>query len=142
VTSDGHGGTLITDPPVTGGGTVVTTSAETGSSSSSVDTVPSGAGSVISGGYELGASGGTGDTNSSGTDRGLFVSGGGMVQLNALLAGFAGVISGFDLGNELDLWSLGFGSSLSAMPWTQRASGGDGGGPVGSNGGGRIFSLT
>jgi hypothetical protein len=109
VTSDGHGGTLITDPPVTGGGTVVT-SAGTGSGSSDVDTAQSSANSVISGGYELGTSGGTaGDTNSGGTD--VFFSGGGMVQLDALLAQFAGVISGFDLGDGLDLGSLGFGSS-------------------------------
>jgi autotransporter passenger strand-loop-strand repeat protein len=94
VTSDGHGGTLITDPPVTSGGSVAT-SADTGSSSSSVDTAPSSAGSVISGGYELGASGGTaGDSNSGGNAAGVFFSGGGMVQLDALLSQFAGVISG------------------------------------------------
>ena len=40
-----------------------------------------------------------GDTDS-GTDRGGFFSGGGMVQLDALLSQFAGVVSGFDLGSE------------------------------------------
>jgi hypothetical protein len=49
VTSDGHGGTLITDPPVTTGGSVT--------GNSSVDTVPSSAGFVIFGGYELGEGG-------------------------------------------------------------------------------------
>jgi hypothetical protein len=133
VTSDGHGGTLITDPPVTGGGTVVS-SAETSSGSSSVDTAPGNTGSVISGGYELGAGGGTaGDTNSGGTDRGVF-SGGGMVQLDALLSQFAGVISGFDFANEVDLQSLGFGwSSLMAQTSAGNAS---------ADGGEQIFNLT
>jgi hypothetical protein len=121
VTSDGHGGTVITDPPVTGGGLV--TSAET--SSSMADVATASFAPLISGGYELGASGvAAGDTNSGGDTAGVFFSGGGVVQLDALLAQFAGVISGFDLGDELDLWSLGFGSSSSAMPWMQQASGG------------------
>ena len=44
-----------------------------------------------------------------------------MVALDALLAQFAGVISGFDLGDGVDLQSLGFGSSSSA--WMQATSG-------------------
>jgi hypothetical protein len=140
VTSDGHGGTLITDPPVTSGGSVAT-SADTGSSSSSVDTAPSSAGSVISGGYELGASGGTaGDSNSGGNAAGVFFSGGGMVQLDALLSQFAGVISGFDLVNEVDLQSLGFDSPSSAAPWTPQTTSGNG--AAGVEGGGQIFNLT
>ncbi len=67
---------------------------------------------------------GAGDAG--GTDRGVFFSGSGMVQLDALLAQFAGVISGFDLGDGLDLQSPGFGSSSSAMSWMQRTAGGDG----------------
>ena len=119
VTSDGSGGTLVTDPPVTGGGSLVT-GAGTSSESSMADIAPGSvtviSGSVISGGYELGASGATAaDTNSGGTDPGVFFSGGGMVALDALLAQFAGVISGFDLGDGVDLQSLGFGSSSSAL---------------------------
>ena len=45
-----------------------------------------------------------------------------MVQLDALLSQFAGVVSGFDLGGELDLRSLGFGSSSSAASWTPQSS--------------------
>ena len=120
VTSDGSGGTLLTDPPVGGGS--VDANAGTGSSmadiaAGSVTVIST---SVISGGYELGARGGTAaDTNSTGTA--VFFSGGGMVALDALLSQFAGVISGFDLGDGVDLGSLGFGSSSGA--WMQATSG-------------------
>jgi hypothetical protein len=124
----------VLDPPVTSGGSAATT-ADAGSGSS-VDTASGSAGSVVSGGYELSASGGTaGDTNSSGTDPGVFFSGGGMVQLDAMLSQFAGVVSGFDPGDGGDLRSLGFGSSSSATPWTPQASGSNGGG-------GQIWSLA
>jgi hypothetical protein len=63
-----------------------------------------------------------------------------MVQLDALLAQFAGVISGFDLGDGLDLQSPGFGSSSSAMSWMQRTAGGDG--LASADGGGHIFSVA
>jgi hypothetical protein len=81
---------------------------------------------------------GAGDAG--GTDRGVFFSGSGMAQLDALLAQFAGVISGFDLGDGLDLQSPGFGSSSSAMSWMQRTSGGDG--LASADGGGHIFSVA
>ena len=99
VTSDGSGGTLITDPPVTGGA----------GGSTFADIAPASAASLISGGFELGVSGGTAsDTDSGGgADRGAFFSGGGMVQLDSLLSQFAGDISGFDLVDEVNLQSLG-----------------------------------
>ncbi len=135
VTSDGSGGTLVTDPPVPGGGTVVTSS-----TGFMADMVPAGAtaisSSVVSGGYELASGGAAGDTDS-GTDRGMFFSGGGLVQLDALLSQFAGVVSGFDLANELDLRSLGFGSSSSATSWAPQANG-----AAGVEGGGNLFNLT
>ena len=139
VTSDGSGGTLVTDPPVTGGGFV---DANAGTSSSIADTVSASAAAVISGGYQLGASGGTAwePDSSGGTDRGVFFSGGGMVQLDALLSQFAGVVSGFDLANEVDLRSLGFGSSSSAASWMPQVSAANGGAPGADKGG--LFSLT
>jgi autotransporter passenger strand-loop-strand repeat protein len=145
VTSDGSGGTLVTDPPVdppvSGGGSLVT-SAGTGSESSMADIAPGSvtviSSSVISGGYELGASGATAaDTNNAGT-AGAFFSGGGMVALDALLAQFAGVISGFDLGDGVDLQSLGFGSSSSA--WMPATSGSAAGASGGDKAG--LFNLT
>jgi hypothetical protein len=72
-TSDGHGGTLITDPPITGG--AVVTSSGTGSGSEGIAGAPGSDTTVHSGGYEFG--------------RGAGPSGGG------------GVISGFDLGDEI-----------------------------------------
>jgi hypothetical protein len=41
-------------------------------------------------------------------EHGAFFSGSGLVQLEALLSQFAGVISGFDLGDALELRSLSF----------------------------------
>jgi hypothetical protein len=113
VTSDGHGGTLVTDPPV------------------------SGASSVISGGYQLGTSAGTAADTGGGDTAGAFFSGGGMVQLDELLSQFAGVISGFDLGDGVDLRSLGFGPSSSATP-----SASNGGAPANVDGVGHILSLA
>jgi hypothetical protein len=86
---------------------------------------------VISGGYEVAASGGAaGDTG--GADSGAFFSGGGMVQLDALLSQFAGVVSGFDLGDGVDLQSLGFGSSPGAASLMAQTSGSN----AGADGGG------
>jgi len=61
-----------------------------------------------------------------------------MVALDALLSQFTAVISGF----ELDLRSLGFDTSSSAMPWMQQTSGAAGSGPASLNGGGHVFSLA
>jgi autotransporter passenger strand-loop-strand repeat protein len=91
--SDGHGGTLITDPPVTSGGTVV---------------------------------------GGAGTD------GGRLMHLDSLLSQFAGVISGFNLGDQIGLPSLGFGSSSGAMPWMRETA--DAGASGVHKGG--IFDLT
>jgi hypothetical protein len=76
VTSDGSGGTLVTDPPVPGGGPVL-------------------AGAMSAR----------------------------LLLVVRCLSQFAGVISGFDLGSEIDLRSLGFGSSSSAASWTPQTGG-------------------
>jgi hypothetical protein len=139
VTSDGSGGTLVTDPPVSGGGSVVTSA---GISPDMADIAPGSvtviSSSVISGGYELGASGATAADTNSGSTAGAFFSGGGMVALDALLAQFAGVVSGFDLGDGVDLQSLGFGSSSSA--WMPATSGSAAGASGGDKAG--LFNLT
>jgi autotransporter passenger strand-loop-strand repeat protein len=127
VTSDGSGGTLVTDPPV--GGTVVTSD---GSGSSMADIAaasfaPAISTSVISGGYELANGGAAADTNNGATDPGVFFSGGGMVALDALLSQFAGVVSGFDLGDGVDLQSLGFGSAPGVASLMQATSGSEAG---------------
>jgi hypothetical protein len=116
-TSDGHGGTLITDPPITSGAVIA---GEPGSGKT-----------VHSGGYELGG-GGTQPAEA----NGVFFSGGGMVQLDSLLSQFGGVISGFDLGDEIGPHSLGFGSSSSATSWRANA------GAPGVDKGGNTFNLT
>jgi hypothetical protein len=115
-TSDGHGGTLITDPPITGGKTSGATNGATGSGSEGIAGAPGGDTTVHSGGYEF-AGGGTQPAEA----NGVFFSGGGMVQLDSLLSQFGGVISGFDLGDEIGPHSLGFGSSSSATSWGAEA---------------------
>jgi hypothetical protein len=59
-----------------------------------------------------------------------------MRQLDLLLSQFDGVISGFDLGDEVGPYSLGFGSSSSAMSW------GTNPGAPGVDKGGNIFNLA
>jgi hypothetical protein len=56
--------------------------------------------------------------------------------LDSLLSQFAGVISGFDLGDEIGPHSLGFGPSSSAMSLIQEA------GAPGVDRGGSTFNLT
>jgi hypothetical protein len=46
----------------------------------------------------------------------------GTLQLDALMA-FGGTISGFHLGDEIDLRSLGFTSGVTTLSWTQLTSG-------------------
>jgi hypothetical protein len=128
--SDGHGGTLITDPPITGGGTSGATNSGTGSGSEGIAGAPGSGTNVHSGGYEF-AGGGTQPAEA----NGVFFSGG-MTRFDSLLSQFGGVISGFDLGDEIGPHSLGFGSSSSAMSWKADA------GAPGVGKGGSTFNLT
>jgi hypothetical protein len=116
-TSDGHGGTLITDPPITSGGSSVATNPATDSGSEGMAGAPGSATTVHSGGYELGG-GGTQPAEA----NGVFFSGGGMMELDSLFSEFAGVISGFDFGDDIGPHSLGFGSSSNAMFWMRESA--------------------
>jgi hypothetical protein len=134
-TSDGHGGTLITDPPIASGDA---TDARTGPLSGGLaDVAPGGGTTVHSGGYELVG----GDAPTAEAANKVFFSSGGMMQVDSLLSQFAGVISGFDLGDEIGLRSLGFGSAASTISWMHEPFGTDAGAP-GINNGGNIFNLT
>jgi hypothetical protein len=75
-----------------------------------------------------------GPSSTSGGGAGPF--GGGMVRLDSLFSHFGGVISGFDLGDEIGPHSLGFGSPSSAMSWGANA------GAPGADKGGNTFNLT
>lgn len=77
---------------------------------------------MISGGYELASGGTAASANSGGTDLGAVFSGGGLMQLNALLSQA----------------SLGFGSSPNAASWMAPPSAG----AAGTAGAAQIFSLT
>jgi autotransporter passenger strand-loop-strand repeat protein len=88
-TSDGHGGTLITDPPATGSG--------------------------------------SDPTNVHGT-------------LDSLMH-LGGVISGFDLGDHVDLRSLGFGPSSDTGFWAQATSAATASGMLNVNDGGHTLNL-
>src|SRR5208283_135348 len=62
-------------------------------------------------------------------------------RLDAVLSQFAGVISGFDLWDELGPHSLGFGSSADTMSWMRKNSGADTG-AAGVAKAGDISNLT
>jgi fibronectin-binding autotransporter adhesin len=124
-TSDGHGGTLVTDPPVVSGKSSVAPNVGPGSSSESFTGAPSGGTTVHSGGYELCGGGALGVL---------------LGRLDSLLSHVTGVISGFDVQDEIGSHSLGFGSSSSAMSRMRATSGGDAE-ALGQKGG-NIFNLA
>jgi hypothetical protein len=129
----GVGGIAKTvQPPIRSAGSL-TTNPATGSASEGIAGAPDSGTTVISGGHELGGDG----TPAEG--KGVFLSGGGMMQLDSLLSQIAGVISGFDLGDDIGPHSLGFGPPSSGMSWMREPSGADA--PrVGKEG--NIFNLS
>jgi autotransporter passenger strand-loop-strand repeat protein len=87
---------------------------------------------VSSGGYELVSSGGSAvathisggtlEVASGGTASGVVFSSGGILQLDAS-SHLSGTISGFHLGEEIDLRGLAFSSSSSTLTWKHTTSG-------------------
>jgi autotransporter passenger strand-loop-strand repeat protein len=67
-------------------------------------------------------SGGTLEVASGGTASGVVFSSGGILQLDAS-SHLSGTISGFHLGEEIDLRGLAFSSSSSTLTWKQTTSG-------------------
>jgi autotransporter passenger strand-loop-strand repeat protein len=94
---------------------------------------------VASGGLEYVSSGGTANATtisggtlevaSGGSGSTVFFASGGILQLDSLMA-FGGTISGFTLGDEIDLRGLAFTSGTINASWTQLVSGANGSGTL------------
>jgi autotransporter passenger strand-loop-strand repeat protein len=80
-------------------------------------TVISGGGEIVSSGGSA-ISGGTLEVASGGTASGVVFSSGGILQLDAS-SHLSGTVSGFHLGDEIDLRGLAFSSSSSTLSWKQ-----------------------
>ena len=76
-----------------------------------------------------------------GTASRVFFAGGGRLQLDAL-SQFEGVISGFDLGDQIDLRSLAYSPASSTVSWTQLTSGANASGALSVDEGGHVLNLT
>jgi autotransporter passenger strand-loop-strand repeat protein len=107
--------------------------------------------SIAGGGVEYVASGGTAATATidggaleiaSGANGGnvLFASGG-ILQLDSLVA-FGGAISGFTLGDAIDLRGLAFTSGTTNLSWTQLTSGANASGTLTVSSGAAVETLT
>jgi autotransporter passenger strand-loop-strand repeat protein len=105
---------------------------------------------ISSGGYEIVSSGGTAvathisggtlEVESGGTASGLIFSSGGTLQLDSG-SHLSGTISGFHLGEAIDLRGLAF-SSSSPLSWTQKTSGANASGTLTVKEGGSSMTLT
>jgi autotransporter passenger strand-loop-strand repeat protein len=106
---------------------------------------------VSSGGYEQvfsgGAAnattinGGTLEVTSGGSAGAVLFASGGILQLDSSLA-FGGTISGFQLGDEIDLRSLAFTSGVTSLSWTQLTSGANASGTLTVSSGAAVENLT
>ena len=106
---------------------------------------------ITSGGYELVSSGGTAvattisggtlEVASGGSASGVVFSSGGMLQLDSG-AHVSGTISGFHLGDEIDLRGLAYNSGSSTLSWTQKTSGANASGTLTVKEGTSSMTLT
>ena len=92
-----------------------------GGRSSGTDILSGGGEIVSSGGLALATviSGGTLEVASGGTASGVVFSSGGILQLDAS-SHLSGTISGFHLGEKIDLRGLAFNSSSNTLSWKYR----------------------
>jgi autotransporter passenger strand-loop-strand repeat protein len=86
-------------------------------------------------------SGGTLEVTSGATGGNVVFASGGILQLDSLMA-FGGTISGFTLGDEIDLRSLAFTSGTTNLSWTQHASGANASGTLTVSSGAAVETLT
>jgi hypothetical protein len=66
---------------------------------------------------------------------------GGILQLDSLMA-FGGTISGFTLGDEIDLRGLAYTSGITKLSWTQLTSGANASGTLTVSSGAAVETLT
>jgi hypothetical protein len=86
-------------------------------------------------------SGGTLEVTSGASGGNVTFASGGILQLDSLMA-FGGTISGFHLGDAIDLRSLGFTSGSTNLSWTQLTSGANASGTLTVSSGAAIETLT
>jgi len=106
---------------------------------------------VSSGGFEYVVSGGTAASTTisggtlevtSGANGGnVTFASGGILQLDSLVA-FGGTISGFHLGDDIDLRGLAFTSGTTNLSWTQLTSGANASGTLTVSSGAAVETLT
>jgi hypothetical protein len=97
----------------------------------------------VSGGTAVGTtiSGGTLEVTSGANGGNVTFASGGVLQLDSLVA-FGGTISGFHLGDAIDLRGLGFTSGTTNLSWAQLTSGANASGMLTVSSGAAVETLT
>jgi hypothetical protein len=86
-------------------------------------------------------SGGTLEVTSGANGGNVTFASGGILQLDSLMA-FGGTISGFTLGDEIDLRGLAYTSGTTNLSWTQLTSGANASGTLTVSSGAAVETLT
>jgi hypothetical protein len=86
-------------------------------------------------------SGGTLEVTSGATGGNVLFASGGILQLDSLVA-FGGTISGFHLGDEIDLRGLAYTSGTTNLSWSQLTSGANASGTLTVSSGAAVETLT
>jgi autotransporter passenger strand-loop-strand repeat protein len=128
------------------GGTIISSGeqiVEAGAAASGMIVDSGGLEYLVSGGTAAATtiSGGTLEVTSGVSGGNVTFASGGILQLDSLMA-FGGTISGFHLGDEIDLRSLGFTSGTTNLSWTQLTSGANGSGTLTVSSGAAVETLT
>jgi autotransporter passenger strand-loop-strand repeat protein len=128
------------------GGTIISSGeqiVETGAVASGMTVDSGGLEYIASGGTAVGTtiSGGTLEVTSGANGGNVTFASGGILQLDSLVA-FGGTISGFHLGDEIDLRGLAFTSGTTNLSWTQLTSGANASGTLTVSSGAAVETLT
>jgi len=98
---------------------------------------------IVSGGTAAATtiSGGTLEVTSGAIGGNVTFASGGILELDSLMA-FGGTISGFTLGDEIDLRGLAYTSGTTNLSWTQLTSGANSSGTLTVSSGAAVENLT
>ena len=135
-----------TDYGTVSGGTIISSGeqiVEAGAAASNMTVDSGGLDYLVSGGTAAATtiSGGTLEVTSGANGGNVTFASGGILQLDSLVA-FGGTISGFHLGDAIDLRSLGFTSGTTNLSWTQLTSGANASGTLTVSSGAAVETLT
>jgi autotransporter passenger strand-loop-strand repeat protein len=128
------------------GGTIISAGeqiVEAGAAASNMTVDSGGLDNLVSGGTAVGTtiSGGTLEVTSGASGGNVTFASGGILQLDSLMT-FGGTISGFTLGDAIDLRSLGFTSGTTKLSWSQLTSGANASGTLTVSSGAAVENLT